>query len=279
MHETTGDAETQQPDDSPFAPPGAPDFDGDEIIVAAEVIAEPRPWGAWATIGFSLMCLTLFFVVQTIAALGVIGAMVVSGVSFDEVFDVEKLSSDGLILGLATVSSAPICIGFLVLVARLRGPFALWYLGLVRPRAGTVVKSILATVLFLAAFDGLTYWLGRPIVSEFMTSIYETAGWLPLLVAALVVAAPLFEEIFFRGFLYRGLAASRLGAPGAILITSFCWSLIHTQYDWYGIGGVFAIGLLLGVVRQTSESTSLTIALHALVNLVATIETAVYLQM
>ena len=38
---------------------------------------------------------------------------------------------------------------------------------------------------------------------------YASAGSLPLLLLALVVVAPIFEETLFRGFLFRGLAASR----------------------------------------------------------------------
>jgi len=41
----------------------------------------------------------------------------------------------------------------------------------------------------------------------------------------------LFEELFFRGFLFRGLSSSFMGPVGAVLVTSALWALIHTQYD------------------------------------------------
>ena len=55
---------------------------------------------------------------------------------------------------------------------------------------------------------------GRAIVPPFVIDAYRSArdsGTIWLLVIALVIAAPLTEEIVFRGFMYRGLAASRVG--------------------------------------------------------------------
>jgi hypothetical protein len=51
------------------------------------------------------------------------------------------------------------------------------------------------------------------------------------------------------------------------------WSAMHMQYDWFGISQVFLTGLVLAWLRWLSGSTALTIVLHMLVNLEATIET------
>jgi membrane protease YdiL (CAAX protease family) len=72
--------------------------------------------------------------------------------------------------------------------------------------------------------------------------------------------------------MYRGLAASALGPTGTIVLTSLVWSVVHIQYDWFYLVHIFAVGLLLGAVRYKSGSTLLTIVLHALMNLVATLE-------
>ena len=92
---------------------------------------------------------------------------------------------------------------------------------------------------------------------------------------ALLVAAPLFEETFFRGFLFRGFASSFLGVIGTVLVTAGLWALLHVQYDAYGIALVFALGLLLGIARARTGSLWVPIAMHSAANLVATIETAV----
>ncbi len=107
---------------------------------------------------------------------------------------------------------------------------------------------------------------------------YESANPRWVLWLAVAVAAPIFEETFFRGFLFAGLAASRLHWYGATIITSALWAVIHQQYDWYRISVIFAFGLILGTVRAMTNSTLLTIWLHGLVNVVAIAETAIALR-
>jgi hypothetical protein len=109
-----------------------------------------------------------------------------------------------------------------------------------------------------------------------MVEAYRTAPSLPALLFAIVVVAPIFEEIFFRGFLFQGIRYSRLGPIGAIGITSFFWAIIHLQYGIYGIATVFALGLLFGIARLKTDSIHLLMVMHSLVGIVATMETALY---
>src|SRR6185295_20301158 len=98
----------------------------------------------------------------------------------------------------------------------------------------------------------------------------KDSGWLIGLLLAIIVVAPVGEEIAFRGFLYRGLVR-----PGyeklTIVVIAIAWALLHIQYDWLGMGQIFAAGLLLGWVRWASASTTLTIFMHVLINLEAMI--------
>ena len=50
---------------------------------------------------------------------------------------------------------------------------------------------------------------------------------------------------------------------------------MHVQYDWATLAQIFLIGLLLGWLRWASGSTLLTILLHVLANLAATIQAAI----
>jgi membrane protease YdiL (CAAX protease family) len=85
-----------------------------------------------------------------------------------------------------------------------------------------------------------------------------------------VVAAPLGEEIVFRGFLYRGWARSPRAVVPAVAVIS---ALLHVHYDWFSILEIFLVGLVLGWARWRSGSTILTFALHAFNNTWATVET------
>ena len=167
----------------------------------------------------------------------------------------------------------PVLVGACFFFARLRrGLPALPYLGVhwvpLRQWWGWI-PSLIALV---AVSDFLTHLSGRPVVPEFMHEVWESALFLPLLLAALLVAAPIGEEVFFRGFIFRGLEFSRLGWLGATVITSAIWAFIHFQYDWVGVTVIFAAGLLLGAVRHHTGSIIPCILLHALMNVIATVE-------
>ena len=96
-------------------------------------------------------------------------------------------------------------------------------------------------------------------------------------ILAIVVIAPVGEEVAFRGFLYRGFAR-----PGreviAIVSISLAWALLHIQYDWLGMAQIFAAGLMLGWSRWASGSTTLTIVMHVLINAEAMLETTIKME-
>jgi hypothetical protein len=138
----------------------------------------------------------------------------------------------------------------------------------------TLLRWLAAVVAFSLASDALTWMLGKPIVPEFMRAVYGSAESKGSLWFALILAGPVFEEALFRGFLITGLSASRLGGSGAIMVSSLAWALIHQQYDAYGIATIFALGILLGTARVKSGSLVTPIAMHMVMNLVATLEAA-----
>ena len=125
--------------------------------------------------------------------------------------------------------------------------------------------------------DLSAYLSGRAIVPPFVVEAYRSArdsGTLPLLFLALAVAAPVTEEIVFRGFLYRGYAASRGGPAGAILIPAALWSVMHLQYEAFFIFQIFLLGVVFGWLRWRTGSLWLTIILHAIINAASLLQTA-----
>jgi len=232
-----------------------------------------RPWGFWATILWSLLVAVVFLVVQTAVAVAFVVPLALDG--HFNVADAEKLESNGLLLSLSTLASAPAVVGLVWLLARLRGWRPRDYLALRAAPARAWAGWFAAAALLIAAIDLVTWLCGREIVPPVMVEAYRTAGFLPLFLLALIVAAPVSEELFFRGFLFRGLAASRLGAVGTILATAAVFAVVHLQYDGFGVATIAVAGVFLGVARWQTGSTTLTIALHAFQNLVATVEIAI----
>jgi HAD superfamily hydrolase (TIGR01509 family) len=233
------------------------------------VVPRPLVWGFWATLGLTLAVMIGDTIAQSVMALFFAGASKALGHSLDW----SAIESNGLFLALATTAGAPVAIGLSWLFAWLRkGLPPQEYLGL-RPVSGRQLwRWFLVLVAFVAISDLVTVLLGRPVVPEFMHQIYETAVFLPLLLVALIIAAPLAEEFVFRGFMFAGLARSSAGPVGATIITSAVWAALHMQYDFHGVSQIFAAGLLMGYVRWKTGSLYTCIFLHAAMNLIATFE-------
>jgi hypothetical protein len=237
---------------------------------------EGAPWGFWTTTGFSLVIGGTFFGVQALVLGVFVGIALSSNPDLAVAAIVSDLRSNGFFLAVATCVSSPVCIALTILFVRMkRGWSVREYLALRRIERAVLLKW-LGFALLLAAFsDVLTVLMGREIVPDFVARAYETASFLPLLWIALVVAAPAFEEVFFRGFLFQGLQHSRVGPVGAVIITSIIFGIIHFQYDAYGMATASAIGLLLGTARLKTASIYPAVVMHSMINFIAVVEAAV----
>jgi membrane protease YdiL (CAAX protease family) len=151
--------------------------------------------------------------------------------------------------------------------------FAGWaqadYFALVRPRARDFVIGVVCAAALLLAIDATIF--GLSILTSGKSPWHATGTPGLMLWSALsfaVLYAPILEELAFRGFLYRGVAQSRLGANAAMVISAFLWAVMHIYDGRGGLGllFVFFIGLLFGWLRKRSGSTLLTILLHAEIN-------------
>lgn len=234
-----------------------------------------RPWGYWATFGWALLA----FVASTVASV----AFLVWQYSGD-LSRLGKLHEDGSALALAIIVHAPVQIAMLALAARLaRWPVGK-YFGLIRPRGRDVAIGIAWFAVLQLVLIGFAYLLGKDSSTqplEHLIDIYKSAraaGDLVLLWLAIVVIAPLSEEIMFRGFLHRGWVRSRFGGFIAVIVICLLWSATHIQYNWFGLSHVFIIGLWLGFMRRTSGSTTLSFLLHGFNNLYAMIVTTIMVE-
>jgi len=185
----------------------------------------------------------------------------------------------GLITSIAACVSAVICVGLIILFARIRkGVSIAEYLGLKR----ITVKQVLAVLGIMAGFivlsDGLGLLLDRPASNEFVVNIYSTSVWPALLWISLIIFVPIYEEAFFRGFLFEGFRQSRLGAIGAVGLTSLVWAALHIQYDFFSIATIFVLGILLGIVRIKTGSLWSTLIMHAFTNMVALLQVALHFE-
>jgi membrane protease YdiL (CAAX protease family) len=238
---------------------------------------EARPWGLWATVGFSAIIFGLFCALQILIVIFFLSAAKTQHPELNLEVYAKSLSGNGLCLTVITVVSGLVCIPLTLLFAKLRKTISIKnYIGFKEPSKSEWVKWLLALAAFLFLSEMVSLLLHRPIVHPFMIEAYKTASFLPGLLFAMIIVAPIFEEIFFRGFLFQGIRYSRLGPIGAIGITSLFWAVMHVQYDVYGITTLFALGLFLGISRLKTDSIHLLMVMHSLVGLVASVETILY---
>jgi membrane protease YdiL (CAAX protease family) len=188
---------------------------------------------------------------------------------------------DGVVITIGALASVPMQVAVLAFAAHLRSWKPQDYFALNVPKRGEVIFAAFCVIALTMAFDALMYVSGRDVVPPFQADAYQSAkdaGWLIGLLLAIVVVAPVGEEIVFRGFLYRGLLR-----PGhevlAIIAISLAWALLHIQYDWLGMAQIFTAGLVLGWFRWASGSTSVTIVMHVLINAEAMLETAIKVEL
>jgi uncharacterized protein len=173
----------------------------------------------------------------------------------------------GLYLGLATIFEAVTCLPLIALLAHVQRFKFTDYCHLDRLRLGP-------TLLCLPLMAGLTYGmelacrlLGGTTGSTFGHELFLSAGSVLLLGITLVIVGPLLEEVFWRGFVFKGISESKAGPIVAIGLTSVLWALQHTQYDSWGVARIAGMGVFLGIVRHITKSTTLTIFLHGAYNL------------
>lgn len=228
---------------------------------------QPPTWGLVATVLWSVL---IAVVSLGTSLLSVIVYLNLTGDS-DEVAAegfVNELLYDRTFPSYSRIADLLICVPLLIGIVKLkRGSNLNDYLGLRAPPLREALRWSLITLCFCLLFQASAF-MWPPPTSQYMQHAYYGSAaprWLYWL--ATILAAPVYEEIFFRGFLFKGLAASRLlRSSGATLITAVLWAGAHQQHNWFGMLYVFGGGLIWGIARAKTNSTLLTVWLHILVN-------------
>ena len=245
------------------------------------------PWGFWATAGFASIVFVVFLLIQfAVVILFMMPIMdEIKGPSegqLKEVLEQLRLSNS-----IGIIAAGILCPALIVLITRLRrGITVPDYLALRRPPHYRSLLGWLALAVGLVAVsDGLAFLLGRDMVPEFnpavysqnfdpefISELYSTSNFPPLFWIAFILMFPLFDEFFFRGFLFAGWSRSKLGVTGTILLTSILWASIYFQFGLYHIATLFVFGIFLGLARHRTRSLIVPIAIHCLMNLITAIQ-------
>ncbi len=235
----------------------------DPQIEANPPLAARRPYLLWGT----LLWLGAALLVWVAAQAATMFFWMLNGLGG---LNPNSIMTDPAAISSMILVSTPLALAVLVLAVRLRRyPLADYFAwrGFGWKQFGLGFALVVGVLI---AFEGFAVLLDRA-QPDFMTDMLNAVrggdAWLLLLSG--IIIAPLGEELIFRGFVYRGLSDSRVGVPGAIVISSAIWAVIHTQYDLFYMSVIFVLGLALAFVRYKSGSVALAFVLHALVNAAA----------
>jgi membrane protease YdiL (CAAX protease family) len=105
--------------------------------------------------------------------------------------------------------------------------------------------------------------LSEPFDAEAMF-LQLRAAWLKILFILLgAIAAPIGEEVFFRGFLYNVLK-HRFGVTVGIVVSGLAFALIHISP--LAVVIIFPMGMILAYTYERTRSLWVTICMHAVNN-------------
>lgn len=185
-------------------------------------------------------------------------------------------------LGAALIVYLAFGAGLALALRRLRSP--LRFLGLTRPTAGDLGLVLLVLVpwylgiVLMSALSAVVFNGGRPVPGNSTQLFVQQPRGIGILLMALLVsgvAAPICEEIFFRGMLFR-LLRDRLPLAGAVLLSATAFGLAHAspKINLALLPVFIYMGVVLALVYLRTGSLTTSILLHAANNGIGTL--AVY---
>lgn len=128
---------------------------------------------------------------------------------------------------------------------------------------GLVLLGLFAYVVLSVLWKSLVHL--PPARSTFHGIADQTTIVIVLTGFAAAVGAPVVEEIFFRGFLYRSLR-NRLGVAPASLIAGAMFALVHTQYSLLERPEQLIFGVIAALLYERTGSLLPGIAMHSFID-------------
>ncbi len=253
-------------------------LDGDRLALVSNGFSEPAAEGGaeavpYGPIGLVLSTLAILgamlviVIVVALAAFGIAAAIYGPRTVLDLLPSKAKASEEALGLIASLVVYAAL-VGAILVAARirgggrwrdlvgwrswipLRGSRSVWIL-----YAGAIAYNIAASAAITAYYPPAKDWITLP----------KGPGQIAMFAVIAVIAAPVAEELLFRGWIYTSLRRS-VGVTAGLIISAALFALAHWEGTHLYALVVFPLGIVLGYVRQRTESILASMTFHALYN-------------
>lgn len=241
----------------PPAPPAETSFGPPAADVPPPGTEPPTAWGPKRVLGG----------LAALLALVAVEALVVSAIDGGEGDDLSLAASLVLQASLAATMAA---VAFAV--ARPGGGWALpAELGLRRPLHPAIKASAIAYFAYVGCALVIAALI-QPEQEDVTRDLGADEGVLGSVVAGflIVCVAPVTEEIFFRGFMFKGLRRATSFVVAA-LVSAAIWGVFHYTgpESWGVVLQLTVFGVALGWLYERTGSLIPTISVHALNNAIA----------
>lgn len=220
-------------------------------------------WGVWQSFGIGL---TAFFAPQIIIGLFIGFISRLNGQTIDDL-----ISGDNLFM-LFGLSLALSLFGSAIIIKYVKSKSSISKLGFNKVSFEDLALALPAYAVYFLAIIAVNILLSTLLPNLNLDQAQETgfnqAGGTGLIFAfvTLVLIAPIYEELLFRGFVFRGVAA-KYGLWPAAIVVSALFGLAHGQLN-VAID-TFVLGLAASWLVYNTKSIWPAIMLHMIKNLVA----------
>lgn len=239
-----------------------------------KVVIHPQPLFTCLGTLLLIIGMVVFFFISQLIGIYIAGKLVLPTAKSATVGDIFFFgSNDGTVVSISIMIGCVLLVAISALVIRVRGGNLKQYLAL-RPFSLAVGMGMIGLLLiFMIGSQALTYMLDKSPLA-FVDPLYQSVSSVWLLIFAMVIVAPIYEELIFRGLLWSAIAeqftsstySTHRGAIVASIVTSLIFAVIHVQYGIYEISTIVVLALIFCYARIKSGSLLLPILLHIVNN-------------
>jgi len=141
-----------------------------------------------------------------------------------------------------------------------------WRLG--KADAKAYIMPCLISFTYALFYNLITYDASANATTPIHISAGYFENWgIPVLALALLISAPITEEIMCRGIMMNTLKRS-FSAKTAIILSSAIFGMLHIMAGGIGLAmGAMVMGLVLAIIYEKTNSLTIVIVAHAVANL------------
>lgn len=179
-------------------------------------------------------------------------------------------SQNGVVVALSVLFTAIIftLISFLLIYVKIKHKNNVWksicqFFAIKNITLKGFIISLISLIIFMVISEIITIIADKSPM-DFLNGLITNESLLPLIIA-IVIIAPIYEELVFRGLifgsithlthanhkpihLFNNITISK-NTLIASLVSSLLFSVVHLQYDFFGMALIFSMALLFAFIR------------------------------